>query len=63
MIEEQSEVSAFDGFFHIRVREDNIWASPPSSSVTRFRLDFAAASITSCPTSVDPVKATLSTSM
>src|ERR1700722_8232247 len=36
---------------------------PPNSRVTRFRLDFAAASIIRCPTSVEPVNATLSTSM
>ena len=36
---------------------------PPSSSVTRLRFVSAAARMTSLPTSVLPVKATLSTSM
>ena len=36
---------------------------PPSSRVTRFRLDWAADAWMILPTSVDPVKATLSTSM
>ena len=36
---------------------------PPSSSVTRFKFDSAAAFMIRWPTSVDPVNATLSTSM
>nr|GMC74390.1 Uncharacterised protein [Ipomoea batatas] len=36
---------------------------PPSSSVTGFRLLFAASSSTILPVSVDPVKASLSTSI
>ena len=63
MVEKDAEVDPGDGIVDVGILEDELGDLPPSSSVTFFKLDPAAAFMILPPTTVDPVKATLSTSM
>jgi len=63
VVEEDAKVDPRDGVVDICILEDDVGDLPPSSRVTFFRLEPAAALRIERPVTVEPVKATLSTSM
>jgi hypothetical protein len=63
VVEEDTKVDPRDGVVDVSILEDNVGDLPPSSRVTFFKLEEAAALRIVRPTTVEPVKAILSTSM